>query len=128
MRFPSTFFDDILQHTKRFTLQNVLSVPISRTGVYLLAFQRMFIYIGQGVCPSGVRERLLTHYNGSHSTTLNLWTKALDGELRFGYISCKGCDVDDLERSLIVHFQPIANGLLYAGYEPTQRKWRKPHG
>lgn len=128
MIFSSTFSADIMNASKRFTLLNLMSLPSKRTGVYLLTYKKYFIYVGKSSAQSGIKERLISHYNTSHNDRLNTWVSALDGNMAFTYLTCQNHEVDDLEKSLILHLQPITNEIRYRRYTPNAKKWRKSNG
>ena len=126
--FSNTFSIDIQEHGKRFTLQNILSIRSNATGVYIFHYNRSFVYVGQSKSHHGIRERLINHYRGSHNEKLAVWVKALDGDVKFTYITCRDTEVDDLEKSLILYLQPITNVSRYPGYTPKHANWRKSYG
>ena len=127
MLFPNTFSADIRKHGKRFIPVNIQELP-DVGGVYILFHNRNFVYVGKSENNQGVRKRLTNHYDGSSNEKLRNWLEALDGDVKFTYISCRTDEVDDLERSLICYLQPIANKIMYRDYRPKPTKWRKTHG
>lgn len=126
MLFPNTFSLDIQRRGKRFTLQNILSVPSNITGVYVLYHKRSFVYVGQS--KGRLKERMIKHYSESHNKKLAVWIEALDGDVEFTYITCQTTEVDDFEKSLICYLQPITNEERYISYTPKRTIWRKTHG
>ena len=127
MRFPSSFAADLRQHGKTFTLQNILSVSRRKAGVYVFYHRNTFVYVGKSQSTAGIQERLVAHYNESHSPELETWIAACNGDMKFTHIPCRDTDVDDLERSLIIYLQPVVNKLRYGGYTPKNAFWRKTH-
>ena len=128
MEFPNTFSAGIRKYGKRFVPVNILALP-DVVGVYVLFYNRDFVYVGKSENNQGVKKRLTDHYKGSSSNEkLRDWLEALDGDVKFTYISCRTDKVDDLERSLICYLQPIANEIMYRDYRPKPTKWRKPYG
>lgn len=110
-------------------MQNILSIPKRRFGVYVFHFKHIFVYVGKAdQYGSGIRERLMKHYGESHNRELSLWIAALDGEIRFTLVLCDGPKVSDLERSLIHHLQPRTNIERYPSYTPNPTYWRQEHG
>ena len=128
MLFPNTFTRDVKRYGKRFVLRNILSIPPDIGGVYIFHYNHNFVYVGQSARSEGLSKRLNRHYNGSHNKELATWFKAFDGDLHFTHISCCDVQIDDLERSLIRHLQPITNKLLYRDYRPLPLDWRKTNG
>lgn len=128
MLFSSTFSRDIRRHGKRFTLHNILSVRPDLSGVYIFYYRRIFVYVGQSTHSQGIRNRLVQHYNASHNLSFSVWLAAFDGDIQFTHISCCDQEVDDLERSLIRHLQPITNKTIYRDYLPFPVNWRKTYG
>ena len=126
--FPSTFSKEIRTYGKRFTLQNILSIRSDSIGVYIFYYNHHFIYVGQSGDGQGIRNRLQTHFNGSHNEQLSAWIKALDGRIKFTHITCCDKEIDDLEKSLIIHLQPITNVARYSNYTPKPTNWRKTYG
>ena len=86
------------------------------------------MYVGKSAIGLGVRERLLVHYNDTHNDRLATWLRALDGEVGFTYVTCTECDLNDLEKSLIIFLQPRTNEIRYKYYTPNKRKWRRYYG
>ena len=124
MIFPRCLSWTILRGGKRFSLQNILSIPSALIGVYVFHHSRTFVYVGQS---HDIRSRLRQHYDGSHSKQLRMWLDALDGDVKFNYFDCVNADVDDLEKSMIRFLQPFANEHLYGKYRPKPTNWRKIH-
>ena len=120
MLFPDRFSTRLRQDGRRFTLQNILSIPTGRSGVYVLYYGAFFVYVGKA---GGVRNRLTQHYNGSHNRKLAIWISALDGNINFTYLACGEEYLDDMERSLIIYLQPVANIDRFVGYEPIPTEW-----
>ena len=106
-------------------MQNILSIPTGMSGVYVLYYASFFVYVGKA---QGIRNRLTQHYNESHSPKLRIWISALDGNINFTYLPCDEDGLDDLERSLIIYLQPVANVDRFVGYEPLQTQWRNHSG
>ena len=125
MLFANRFSTQLRRDGRRFTLQNILSIPMGTSGVYVLYYDSSFVYVGKA---RSVRDRLTQHYNGSHSRKLAIWITALDGSISFTYLSSGEEDLDDLERSLIAYLQPVANVERFVGYEPLQTQWRNHSG
>ena len=128
MIFPENYASLVIRHAKRFTFGNVSALPTARGGVYLFSHKRTFVYIGKSAKGLGVRERLLIHYGGTHNDGLDTWLRALDGDVSFSYVTCQDCELDDLERSLIIFLQPRTNQVLYRNYTPNRKTWRKYYG
>lgn len=127
MRFQSTFSSSLRRRGKGFTFQNIMSVPQTLVGVYVLYYGSIFIYVGQAAMRP-IRRRLEEHYNGSHNEKLAVWIRALDGSIMFSYESCEKARIDDLERSMIHHLQPTTNEHRYDTYVPAATLWREAHG
>lgn len=127
MLFPSAFSTDLRRHGKRFTFQNIMSVPRTLVGVYVFHYGPLFIYVGKAGDRS-IQKRLGEHYNGSHNPKLAIWIRALDGDIMFSYVPCDREVIDDLERSMIQHLQPEANQHRYETFVPAATLWRKTHG
>lgn len=106
-------------------MQNILSIPTGKSGVYVLYYESSFVYVGKA---GDIRNRLTQHYNGSHNPKLSIWISALDGSIKLTYLPCHEEDLDDLERSLIIYLQPAANVERFVGYEPLQTQWRNHDG
>ena len=129
MVFHEGLSGELREYGRRFTLQNILSIPGSTCGVYIFHYDQVFVYVGKSQsADQGVRERLTQHYNGSHSERLSIWIRALDGDVHFTYMHCEEHQTDDLERSLIHYLQPIANVDRYPNYQPQPTYWRKTYG
>lgn len=124
MLFPNTFSTEVRKYGERFTLRNILSVMPKTLGVYIFYYKRTFVYVGQS---ESIRDRLRSHYNESHNEGLAVWLEALDGDVQFTHIKCCRAQVDDLERSLILYLQPVANRDRFQGYLPERTEWRKTH-
>lgn len=123
MQFQSTFSEALRRHGKGFTFQNIMSVPQTLVGVYVLYYRSIFIYVGKaGDRP--IRKRLEEHYNGSHNEKLAVWIRALDGDILFHYVRCGRAEIDDLEKSMIHHLQPATNQHRYENYVPAATLWR----
>lgn len=127
MRFQSTFSATLRREGRRFTFQNIMSVPRALVGVYVLYYRSIFIYVGKAAARP-IQRRLEEHYNGSHNEKLAVWIRALDGDVMFNYESCDKAKIDDLERSMIHHLQPHTNQHRYETYVPAATLWRKAHG
>lgn len=93
--------------------------------MYVLYYGAFFVYVGKA---TGIRNRLTQHYNGPHNRRLSIWISALDGDINFTYVTCNKEDLDDLEKSLIIYLQPVANIDRFVGYEPKQIEWRDNNG
>ena len=128
MLFPNSFSRDLYKRSIRYSLHNVLTIPKDIGGVYIFLYKQNFVYVGQSKLNQGLSKRLYHHYHNSHSEELTIWIKAFFGELRFSYISCSDSVVDDLERSLIRHLQPIVNKIKYPKYQPQLTQWTKAYG
>ena len=127
MLFPNTFSAGIRKGGKRFFPTYIQALPPDVVGVYILFYNLDFVYVGKSESNQGVRQRLMNHFDGSSNKKLRIWLDALDGDIKFTYISCQADEVDDLERSLIHYLQPIANEVMYSSYRPKPTKWRKPY-
>lgn len=90
-------------------------------GIYILIFKANFIYIGKSKDQDGVKSRLERHRRYSHNSDLGSWIKTPGIELRFIVFECTSEDLDDLEKSLIKHFQPTTNELMYSSYKPKNK-------
>lgn len=128
MHFPKRFALGLADHAKRFTVGNVTGLPHAQSGVYVFLYGETFIYVGKSSKALGVKQRLLSHYNGTHNRKLDTWLRALDGEVRFAYVTCQEDDLDDLEKSMIIFLQPRANEILYKSYVPAHKQWSKSYG
>ena len=129
MLFQEGLPGEVREHGRRFTLQNILSIPASTCGVYVFHYKRAFVYVGKSQSAGqGIRERLTKHYNGSHSERLTTWIRALDGDVHFTYMRCEEAQTDDLERSLIHFLQPMVNVERYSDYQPKPTYWRERYG
>ena len=127
MLFPNTFSAGIRKGGKKFAPTNIQALRKDVVGVYILFYNRDFVYVGKSKSNQGVRKRLFNHFDGSSNKKLRIWLDALDGDIKFTYISCQTDEVDDLERSLIRYLQPITNEIMYPGYRPKLTKWRKTY-
>ena len=123
MQFQSTFSAALRRQGKGFTFQNIMSVPQTLVGVYVLYYKSLFIYVGKAA-DRPIRKRLEEHFNGSHNKKLAVWIKALDGNIMFHYVRCGKTKIDDLERSMIHHLQPTTNQHRYETYVPAATLWR----
>jgi hypothetical protein len=119
--FPEGFPNHLKSIAFKFKFQKIESVPRGSFGVYIFIHRKSYLYVGKSAGEEGVKERLLNHYNGTHNEILKKYIQALNGTIRVAYITCDEEDVDDLERSLIRHFQPNANKIRYIDYEPIQK-------
>lgn len=129
MLFQECFSEELRENGRRFTLQNILSIPGNTRGVYVLHYVQTFVYVGKSqAADQGIRERLTQHYNDSHSERLSMWIRALDGDVQFTYLHCEEGQTDDLERSLIHYLQPMVNLDRYPNYKPKPTPWRKTYG
>ena len=66
------------------------------------------IYVGKARDRS-IRERLKTHWRGSHNEILGLWIQVFGDTLDVCYISMDTNKIDTLERRLIKAWKPEAN-------------------
>ena len=130
MLFPNTFSADIRKNGRKFTWINIDALP-DVVGVYILFYKCHFVYVGKSV---GVKGRLINHYentvrpDGSSNENLRDLLGALDGAIKFTYISCRPDELDDLERSLICYLQPTTNEVMYSSYRPRSTEWKKSYG
>ena len=75
-------------------------------------YRNYSIYIGQSQ-DQGIKERLMQHWNGSHSDELKAWISGFGSEILFGYKIIEITKVDIYERYYIRKFQPCANIIMY---------------
>lgn len=128
MLFPLAFSKELVKNSIRFSIKNIDAIPKKIGGVYIILYKQNFIYVGQSKLNEGLSKRLYNHYNGSHSEDLSVWIEAFYSNIHFTYISCCDTVVDDLERSLIRHLQPITNKIKYRSYQPHSTQWTKTYG
>ena len=121
MIFKENFTAKVKSNSKRFTLQNIISLPKNRVGIYIIHYRSFFVYVGKSGAGQGVRNRLKSHYDGTHSDLFKLWIHALDGNLMFTPIYCDEPQIGDLEKSAIRFLQPKANKQMYANYNPINK-------
>lgn len=124
MIFPVSFSSTVFSNGRRFSLQNIFSIPFEITGVYVFYHSRTFVYVGQS---DDIRSRLKQHYDASHSKLFRIWLDALDGNLKFTYFIVEKVDLDDLEKSMIQFLQPFANNHRYGEYQPKPINWRQAY-
>ena len=66
------------------------------------------IYVGQAL-QEPIRERLLQHWQGSHSQLLQWWIQAFGDNLTLCYREVEAGTIDRLERRLIKRWNPDVN-------------------
>jgi hypothetical protein len=106
----------IKNNLRSYNLNNILLTPSKKSGLYIFAYNNIYIYVGMSK-QMGIQERLLGHYNGSHNYNLKLWISALGSDLTFSYEIIEKELVEKKEKKLINFLQPITNKIRYKGFK-----------
>lgn len=123
MKYPDGFSERVKDRAFKFKFNKIEALPHSVCGVYVFIHRTKYLYVGKSGGGQGIRERLMAHLISTHNAGLGQWIRALNGTLRVAYIECDQSDLDDMERSLIKHFQPQMNEVRYDSYLPLDQLW-----
>jgi len=128
MVFPDGFSSYLKRKAFKFRSSNLEKIPSNTSGIYVFIYKRRYLYVGQSGTTQGMKERLYAHMKGSHNSGLRKEYESLGGTLRVTWIPCAECDLDDLEKSLINHLEPVHNEIRYSDYIPRKKKWEIGNG
>jgi len=95
--------------TKFFSLINIEKIPSDVKGVYGFWCRDMCLYIGKAE-EQPLRDRLLTHFNGTHNPDLRLWIQTYPKEIEFAYKQIlETSTIHSVERLMIERYNPRTN-------------------